>query len=318
MSVEQVIRAGGTPLTATITTSAPGVAQLVTTAQTGATGTVQIPVGQARSPSTVATDGIALDPLTVGTTTVAATIPGLIAVTAASVSVTVATPFINLSATNVGAGLQTNTSGSLGAPVPAAGLTIHIASANPSVALVSPNATTPGSASIDIVLNAGATSFPFYVQGVEGTTGIINVTATAPAYANGSTTATIVQPALDIILLGASQLVSAADDPFQVRIGTPNATNQTLAAEQELRAGSAGLTATVTSSNPAVATLVTTPLTAGTVTVLVTAGQSRSAATVVTGGVALDLLTTGSTTVAGTIPGFIAVTAATLVVTVNP
>jgi hypothetical protein len=65
------------------------VGQLVTTAQTGGTVTVTIVPGQARSPSTVATGGVAFDPLTVGTTAVRGTVPGLVALPGATVIVTI-------------------------------------------------------------------------------------------------------------------------------------------------------------------------------------------------------------------------------------
>ena len=318
LNVEQLIRAGGTALTATITSSAPAVAQLVWSGSPGGSATVTINPGESRSPATVATGGVALDPLIVGATTVSATIPGRIATTNATQVVTVSAPVITLSATTVGAGLQTSTSGSLGAPVPAGGRTIHIASANPGVALVAPDAVTPGTASIDVFLNPGATSFNYFVQGVEGTTGIINITASTLDYTDGTTNATVVQAALDINSLAASLVVSAADDPFLIRVGVPNASNQFLSVEQDVRAGGTALTATIVSSSPAVGQLTTTAVTGGTVTVIIPVGQSRSGATVAAGGVAFDPLTTGTTTVSATIVGRIATTNATVVLTVIP
>ena len=319
LSVEQLIRAGGTALTATITSSAPAVGQLVWSGAPGGSALVTINPGESRSPSTVATGGVALDPLTVGATTVSASIPGRIATTNATQVVTVSAPLITLSATTVGAGLQTNTSGSLGAPVPAGGRTIQIASANPSVALVAPDAATPGAPSIDIFLNPGATSFTYFVQGVEGTTGIINITASTLDYTAGMTNTTVVQAALDINSLGTTFTVSAADDPFLIRVGIPNGTNQFLSVEQDVRAGGTALTATIVSSLPTIGALTTTAQPgAGTVTVTIPVGQSRSGATVALGGVAFDPLTAGTTTVSATIPGRIATTNATVVVTVNP
>jgi hypothetical protein len=317
--VEQAVRAGGTTLTATVTSGTPGVGQLVTTALTGATVTVPIGPGQSRSPGTVATGGVAFDALSAGTTTVTGTIAGFLALPTAAVTITVDPPALTLSATTVGAGLQENTSGFLGAPAPApTGRTVTLTSSNPAVALVAPNATTPGSASIDVPVPQGNSSFSYYVQGVEGATGTVTVRATASGYTDGSATVTVMQPALDVIGLTTATTTQAADDPFLVRIGIPNATNQFMSVEQAVRAGGATLTATVTSGTPGVGQLVTTALTGATVTVPIGPGQSRSPATVATGGVAFDALTAGTTTVRGTIPAFIVLPTAAVIVTVSP
>jgi hypothetical protein len=74
---EQVIRAGGTALTATITNSNATAAQLVTQALTGQSVTVGIAVGQSRSPNALATGGVQFDPLAAGSTTVQAGITGV-------------------------------------------------------------------------------------------------------------------------------------------------------------------------------------------------------------------------------------------------
>jgi hypothetical protein len=112
--------------------------------------------------------------------------------------------------------------------------------------------------------------------------------------------------------------VAAADDPFIVRIGAPNATNQFMSLEQAIRAGGTAVTATLTSGTPGVGQLVTTAQTGGTVTVTIGPGQTRSPNTVATGGVAFDPLTAGTTTVRATIAGFVALPDATVLVTVGP
>src|SRR6185503_2295082 len=76
-------------------------------------------------------------------------------------------PAIALSAVTVGSGLQESTSGSLAAAAPNA-LTVRITSSDPAVLLVSPNASTPGAAFIDVPVSQGTTFFSYYVQGVEG------------------------------------------------------------------------------------------------------------------------------------------------------
>ena len=316
-TAEQAIRAGGTSVTATLTTSDPLVGRLITTVDTGATATVSIAPQQSRSPGSVATGGVAFDPLTAGTTTVAATIPGYVALTGSQVNVTISAPAISLGAVTVGRGLQEFASGSLGAAVPTGGATLHIASANPGVLLVSPNATTPGTASIDIPLNAGASSFSYYVQGVEGAADTTSITASVPAYTNATALGTVRGTGMDIIFLGSSMTTLAPDVAFAVRIGVLNAAGTAYTAEQAIRAGGTRVTATVTSSTPTVGLLVTSATSGGTVSVDIDPQQSRSPGTVATGGMAFDPIAAGSTTVAASIPGYVALAGSQVTVTVS-
>jgi len=79
----QAVRAGGSPLTVTFTSSAPTVGSLLTLAQPqgGASVTVQIPVRYYYSPTSVATGGAALKKLTQGTTVVTSAITDFITTT---------------------------------------------------------------------------------------------------------------------------------------------------------------------------------------------------------------------------------------------
>jgi hypothetical protein len=99
-------------------------------------------------------------------------------------------------------------------------------------------------------------------------------------------------------------------------VGLPQAGNGSLGASQNPRAGTT-LSATVTSSTPAVGTLVTTAGAAGSRTVVIPQTTSSSPSTVAAGGVAFRALATGQTTVSATIPGFIVTTAGTSIVTVS-
>jgi adhesin/invasin len=316
LSVLQEIRAGGTPLTATVTSSVPTVGQLVTTALTSGTVTVQIPVLATTSAGTVATGGVAHDPLTAGTTTLSASIPGFVTTTTNGIrTVTVTTPALSVGAVTVGSGLQENTTVTLGASDYGA-TTIVIRSSNPGVALVSPNATTAGSDSIVIAVTEPTTSVGFYVQGLEGQTGTVTISARANGFTDGSATAAVVQPALDISGLVQTTTAGAADDIFTVRVGT--GTSSALSVVQQTRAGGPGLTVTVTSSQPTFGQLVTTAVTGGTVTVAIAAGASATGGTVAAGGVAFDALAAGSTTVSAGIPGFVTTTNGVRAVTINP
>jgi hypothetical protein len=79
----------GTSLTVTITNSASGVAQLVTLAGGAQSRTVVVPAGQYYTPVSVATGGVEFDPLSAGSTTISAAIPGFITTTAGTLTVQV-------------------------------------------------------------------------------------------------------------------------------------------------------------------------------------------------------------------------------------
>ncbi|HKW12993.1 MAG TPA: FlgD immunoglobulin-like domain containing protein, partial [Candidatus Krumholzibacteria bacterium] len=314
----QAIRAGGTTLVATIKNSNHPVGDLVTTPLTGDSVVVSITPGNSTSPGTVATGGVAFDGTALGSTTVSATIPGLIAVSFASQTVTVTQPTISLNPLGtVGAGLQGQANSAFLSVSNHGGVTVHIASANPSVALVAPNASTAGSASIDVFVANGSASATFYVSGMENVTGTSVVTASAPGFISASQTATIAAPALDFTGLASAFDATDPNDPFQVRVGLPGSGNTTVNPLQSVRAGSPGVTATITLTNAVAGQLVTTLATNDTVTVHIAAGASSSGATVATGGVAFDPLAPGTTLVAATIPGFTPMGAATQQIVVS-
>jgi hypothetical protein len=316
----QTVRAGGDTLVATFRNSNPSVLQFVTSTITaGDSVEAKVPPQQYRSPTSVAAGGVAVDPLTAGSATVSATIPGVLPETNAR-TVTVTTPGITLNAVTVGAGLQLNASGSLGA-TQHGGVDIVIKSSNPSVALVSPNSTTPGTDSIIISLANGFTSFGYYVQGVLGATGTVSISARANGFTDGSTSATIVQPALRIDGLVTSTDTTAVDDVFQVTVGIPNAQGTTLQQFQNASAALAGpLTFTVVSSDSTVGLLVTSaePDGAGTVSVDIAVGTYFSGSSVAAGGVAFRPILPGTTTVSASNGLFLTTGDGARVVTVNP
>jgi trimeric autotransporter adhesin len=325
LAAEQAIRAGGIAVTATVRNANTTAAKLVTAVGGGQQATVQIAVGQARSPSTVGNGGVEYDPLAVGIDTVSAAIPGFTIFQGApdSVAVSVTTPLITMftpaqGTGRLGVGLQDNGSGSLQTanPGPSA-LTVHLVSSNPSVLLIAPDAATPGTPTLDVQVPVSQSGISYFVQGVAA--GTATISASAPAYANGtSPTVTVVTPGFDILSLSTSISSQAANDPFQIRIGAPNVTNTSLAAEQSVVAGGSPLTVTVTSSSSTAAQLVTTATTGLSVSVAIAAGQARSPSTVALGGVEFDPLAQGSTTVSATISGFLAMTTGSILVNVGP
>jgi hypothetical protein len=189
-----------------------------------------------------------------------------------------------------------------------------VASDNPSVALVSPDFSTPGTASIDFPLANGTTQVSFYVHGVA--TGTATITASAPTFTPASNPVNVVQPALAVTLLADSLLDNVPNDAFVVQVGIPTPDSLSVATAQFVRAGGAPLTATVSSSVPGVGALVTNTQSGSPVTVSIGAGESQSAASAAAGGVELDPVVPGTTLVSADIPGFIATAAASHAVTV--
>lgn len=308
----QNLRAGAPPLVATIKNSNHPVADLITTALTGDSVVVSIAAGSSASPSNVASGGVSFDGIALGTTTVSATIPGFVATTNANINVTVTQPSIAMSVIgNVGAGLQGNTNNAALSVSNHGGVTVHVASANPSVALVSPNVSTAGTASFDAVIPNNNTLVSFVVHGLENTTGTSNITLSANGFVSATQPVSIVQPALELSQLAIAFDAADPNDPFQVRIGLPTGGNGSINPQQLARVGGSGVTATVILSNGAAGQLVTASTTNDTVTVSIPAGASASAATVAAGGVAFDPVAIGTTLVAATIPGFILTGAAT-------
>ena len=307
----QAVRIGGPALTVTASNGTAAVGELVTSVLTGQLVTAQIQPGQSTTPGSVVSGGFAFSPLGAGVTTVNATIPGFISTTLASGNTTVTAPSIslNVNSFDIGAGLQ---DGNFNASLSASqhgGVTMRIESADPAIALVSPNSSTAGSAFIEVPLANGQTSVNFFLQGVAiGTT---QITASAPGFSPESDPVDIVQPALRLSGLISTFDTLDPDDVFTVQIGRANSpTNSTLNRLQAVRIGGPALTVTANNSNAAVGELVTTALTAQSVTAQIQPGQSATPSSVVSGGFSLSPLSAGVTTVNATIPGFIATTAA--------
>lgn len=310
----QAVRAGGTALTATIQSNQVGVGQIQTSAGTSGSATVTIPVGSSNSPTTVLAGGAAFDPVGAGTTTVTTSIPGFLQRPTASQAVTVSVPGITVSTVNVAGGMMVQASLSLGASQHG-GVNVTIRSSSPSIAAVSANSSTAGADSVVVFLANGTSSLSFWVHGMDGQTGTITLTASAPGFTDGTAPVNVVQPALILSSLATSISVSAADDVFQVSVGMPSGSS---VSTQARRAGATPLVATITSSQPSVGTLVTSAGSGSPRTVSIAAGASSSPTTIGLGGVAFDPLTQGSTAVSATIPGFIAQPGATVNVTVGP
>jgi len=313
---------GAGPLTVTLTSSNVAVGQLKTSSETGSPVTVIMPVNTYDSPASVASGGVAFDPLTGGTTKISASAPGFNnAYSGGNVSVTVNLLGMTLSDIywgdyRVGSGLQIPFRLTLGGSAHG-GVTVRIASANPSILRVAPDATTAGTAFIDVYIPNGQTYKDFYIQGQAGNVGTAPLTATNSNFTTGSTSVEVVQGVLQILNLSTSLAASATDDPFQVRTGYLHSNGTSF--RYAPVSGAGPLTVMLQSSNAAVGQLKTYMATGSSVTISIPINTYDSPSSVESGGVAFDPLTQGTTTISASASGFNnAYSGANLLVTVTP
>ncbi len=266
----------------------------------------------------LAQGGVQYLALATGTTTLSVAAAGYVTLPAATGATTISTPGITIASPGtVGAGLQSYGYFYLGASRHG-GDSVWIKSSNPSVALVAPNDTTPGSDSTMIFIPDGQTSSYFYVQGVDGAAGTPIVTVRANGFVDATAGVTIVQPGVQIGSVPASIASTAADVVIYGYIGVPNGSNTGLAAYQNRRAGAPPLTVTFTTTDATKATLVNSGGTGTTRTATISTGASSTAGSVATGGVALRPVAQGSATISVDSPGFVPQTTATANVNVTP
>ncbi len=196
-----------------------------------------------------------------GSTTIRADSPGI----AEATTTVKVQPSLGVGSVTTGAGLYVTDNISLGA-VSSPPVTVTVTSSNPAVALLSPSATSVGSASISFS-NVTNIVPPFYVQGQAA--GTASITVSAPGYNNGTGTITV-DPVGIILSNGlyiattttsaptSLSLTTALLDPVSLAVvsytGTPNP-------------GTGAFSIPVTSSNTAVGTITTSPVvfTAGSV-----------------------------------------------------
>lgn len=303
----QAVRIGGFALTATITSANGTVGQLVTSSAAGTSAVVSVLPGASTSPNTVAGGGVAFDGLSAGTATVQATIVGFVVIDAATQIQTVtaaALSFLGVPA-DVGAGLR---SAALRARLNGSahgGTTVHVESADPSRLVLSGGASTPGQAAIDVLVPDGSTDALFYAHGLEATTGVVGVTASAPGFAPTSNGITVVTASYDISALASTIDTLDPDDTFVVRVGLPVGGSSGVLNFQVVRPGATPLQVRIVSQNAAIGLLETNSSSDDTATVPIQPLENSTAATVAAGGVAFDGVGAGTTLVQAQIPGLL-------------
>jgi 6-phosphogluconolactonase (cycloisomerase 2 family) len=216
--------------------------------------TVLIPVGS--SSVSVPVKGVAA-----GTTTVQATAPGAIA---GSAAITVySPPGITLygpqgsGSFTIGYNGVVALSGSLAVAAPAGNLAVKLATPTTSNLLLSTKATTGGSHSIIVTVPAGSTSIPSFYALAKASSGNVTITATAPAYSNGTATATFV-PSGFILEGGTSTTSLSGTSPVYIYLAQLDPTTLAYTGQTvTLRAGAPAVTIHLTNTDtpPGVGTL---------------------------------------------------------------
>ncbi len=308
----QKTRFGGPGYTATFSVVPVTVAELVTSGSSGQTVQAVIVEGTSSTPSSVNLGGVALAPLTEGTATVSVTVPGFQSLDDTTQDVVVGPAIITFGSLplDVGSGLisrwaTVNLNGTAHG-----GVTVRVESLDPAKMLISSDENEVGQGFVDLVINDGLNNKRFYLHGIEGMTGGVILTATATRWAGDTNAAQVATPAFELNSVPASIDVLDPNSVFTIRLGTANGTSSALGQLQALRPGSAGLTATVISSDFAIVQLVTSSTVNDTVLVDAVAGEFQTPWGIPLGGMELDGVGEGSATIYAEIPGFVPVAAA--------
>ena len=308
----QARRAGAPPLAITVSSSEPTVGEIVSSAGSGGSQTVFVQSGDVFSPNTLAQGGVGLRPVGPGASVITAAAPGFVQTGRAQREITIDTAGIVLSGVPVFLGERLQ-SGLLAATLQDrfhGGVTLRIESSDSTCALVSTDPLVRGSPAIEIPLVNGTGTGQYVIQGVEGGSGPVTITANAGGE-SGSVALEVVEPALQIVLLADSLDVVEPEDPFVLQTGIAAATGDSLVQLQGVSAAVAPLDLSVVNDAPATGDLRTTTRTADSLVVAVEAAQFQSAFTVSGGGVAFDPTLPGSTTVRVGALGFAATDRAT-------
>ena len=254
--------------------------------------------------------GATLEPLSVGTTSVSATIPGLISLPSASMDVAVAPPRVTPFSAEIGAGLQLFRTARIDVSNHG-GVTFHVQSSDPTVALIAPNLATPGSPSADVFIPDGGPVVGYAVQGVAGARGSSTVTVSAPGFESGTGTITVGEPGVAISGLGPTQTVGQ-NDAFTVRFLTRNSSGAWTDGGQSISAAAnAQPVLTLTSDNGLVGELSGRLQSGATITFPLLPGDREPIAMFIP-------VAGGATTVTASIPDFITTAYGSVRVTVSP
>jgi hypothetical protein len=322
MQAFQAIRAGAAPLTVTFHTANPAVGKLTDSSNVLDTvRTAVMPVNPASgiyyTPTSVASGGVAYQPIGPGTSTTWATVPGYVTLPSDTVKTIVSAPAINIPGVSVGSGLQVQTFVSLGAATPTID-TLVLKSQNPAAIRLSPNDSTPGTDSIVVIVPANTSTVYFYAQGMEGVVSDSSIiSATMPGYGSGPVQWQVRQAGVELFGVNTATTTLSDSNSVYAEIGLPYVGNGGMSQYQALRAGSPGVTLTLRVSDPTVQRFVTGTGLADSVMLSLAARQYYTPTSFVSGGAALKVLTTGVDTVRVTGSPLVPLPNATRAVTVS-
>jgi len=207
-------------------------------------------------------------------------------------------------AVNLGAGLQRQASFTLGSPRHG-GTTVTVTSPDPQRVLIAPNLTTPGTASVEVNVNIGATGGTFVVQTLEGTfNDTLAVTVSAPAFNDGTMQVRIWQPVFDLGNV-ANGTTILADRNIYVTFGTPSTPTGTfINTNDQIRAGGVPQVFSIINDSLPVVDLVTQQIVADSVTVTAQPGTSNTPTTLANNGAAIRYVAEGTATLRATHPTY--------------
>ena len=274
---ETGVRAGGRTYTVTLTSTTPGVALPVVggTATNGATLTIG--PGQSRA-------NFGVRPLSTGTTTFAATALNVVTPVRPSYppTITVSQPGSSLSVTpRIAAGLVRQGTLFLGALAPAGGTVITLAVSDSTRLVLSRDAATVGTGTLELTVPAGSNAIGFWYAGLEDQGGTSStLTATFPAGQFASPTPVAI--AIDTLALDGGMTTSlttlGGDGSGWVNLGSlvGAAGNQSAINETAVRAGGRTYAVTITSTAPTVAVPVVGGVAANGPVLSIGPGQSRA------------------------------------------
>ncbi len=213
----------------------------------------------------------AFDPIAVGTSILTLVTPSGFSTPSNFQTLTaiVSAPPTNInvpSSITVGKDLQTISSLSLGSPAPAGGVSVTLTT-DSSRALLSNSPTTLGSGSVALNIPQGQSSATFYLQALVNS-GTSQINASAPGYTNASGSITF-RPSGFVISLGGcvncgGTTINTHTLASTTSIGIFSAyldpVTLNYASQQNLRAGISPVSVNITSDNPSVGTIITSPV----------------------------------------------------------
>jgi hypothetical protein len=130
---------------------------------------------------------------------------------------TVTIPTSSIQAATVGNYMETTTYGTLQVGAPSGGVTVTISAPSSGKILLSTSASVKGTTSLSFPLAAGSSSTPtFYVQSQGGGAGTVNLTISAPGYANGTGVVTVYPSGF--ALQGSNFTTTLTDNPTTLTI----------------------------------------------------------------------------------------------------